>query len=135
MSDASHWEGCWENENHPLCRLARIHELGRELAVWRTSYANHLKALPDFTDGVSETVWCGGDDTQSVMYPKTPFVIQGTVTKVVVAHPDFTEGPVVIPIIPDRIPGSASWTMPAVDEPPVVADPLHPVSRHPQGNV
>ena len=30
MSD--HWQGCWENENHPACRLQRIRELERELA-------------------------------------------------------------------------------------------------------
>lgn len=28
MSD--HWFGCWENENHPACRLERIRVLEKE---------------------------------------------------------------------------------------------------------
>lgn len=50
---SAHWDGCWENEGHPACRLQRIRELERELAK---------RSTPTFA-GYRPPVFLGNGDT------------------------------------------------------------------------
>ena len=104
-----HFDGCWELESHLPCALARIRELERALAEVERNNPTVSGPVPCFPEPLH--------DLSDGMYPKTPFVVVGTPHIVLTLA---NTNPI------QRIPGSASWTAPAVDDPPVVLDAEHP---------
>ena len=100
----THWDGCWRH--HHSCALAEILRLQVSLRYTET---NGQSIVP------RETLTASGP---------VPCFTQGEIVRsVAIDHPQWDE-PVVVPV--QRIPGSASWTAPAVDEPPTTLDASEP---------
>lgn len=121
MSD--HWDGCWNI--HPGCAVMELRRVQAENARLEREVARHSHNgnIPtQFGNTVSGPVPCFPETFAERINAVVESLPSAVVT---LTHPDFAPYTAEMALI-QRIPGSASWTAPAVDEPPITLDASEP---------